>query len=82
MITTSQKELKTVQETVLDLSIETDDFLKNKIENTQLEERLIKLAMRANKITFEQPQELMKLNTNTLNCINILVDLILLKINM
>ncbi|AGR56969.1 hypothetical protein [Choristoneura occidentalis alphabaculovirus] len=81
MITTSQKELKTVQETVLDLSIETDDFLKNKIENTQLEERLIKLAMRANKITFEQPQEL-KLNTNTLNCINILVDLILLKINM
>ncbi|BBU37561.1 hypothetical protein [Choristoneura diversana nucleopolyhedrovirus] len=79
MTTTPQEALKAVQEEALNLSLETDDFLKNKTEDTQLEKRLTELAMRVTELKFEMPQYI-ELQVNTINFINILIDLIILKV--
>nr|UIX56206.1 HycuOrf-78 hypothetical protein [Hyphantria cunea nucleopolyhedrovirus]UIX56351.1 HycuOrf-78 hypothetical protein [Hyphantria cunea nucleopolyhedrovirus] len=82
-MTIPQAALIAVQEKTLSLAGETDIFLLNKAPDTDLETSLTTLMINVNKLTFSgNTQESLQYNwlkANITNCINILIDLIILK---
>ncbi|AGR57115.1 hypothetical protein [Choristoneura rosaceana nucleopolyhedrovirus] len=81
MTAATSRVLKGLQDEALDLSLKTNDFLNSNEKKTDLEMPLTNLLIHANNLTFEIFQfEQWKLNI--INIVNILIDLIQLKINM
>ncbi|BAE72367.1 ORF78 peptide [Hyphantria cunea nucleopolyhedrovirus] len=82
-MTTPQAELIAVQKQTLDLTSETNTFLMDNTLDKDLETRLTTLIINVNNITFDADKpELMYykwLKSNIVNCINILIDLIIIK---